>query len=227
MTTRRELLIRTASCIGTALIPSAIFVRPSIAIAGYQGNRHIAFAVERSGLSVNDGHRIVEFGAVELVDQLPTGRSFHAYLDPERDVCPGLQEHHGLSREFLNGKPKFADIAKNLLIFLANAELITRCGSGDTEFLDAELARILEPSVSSVFGKVSETFPMYRQMFSSLPSEQVRKGLRELHRICMCSSVQHATEKASLAATAYFAIRSGSEAVNVARGSWHCQCQHL
>lgn len=165
MTTRRELLIRAASCIGTALVPPALIVSPSNASSGHQVTRRVAIAIERSGLSVDDGHRIVEIGAVELFDQMLTGRSFHAYLDPERAICPGLQDHHGLSRRFLDGKPKFPDIADHLLSFLANSELITRCESGDTAFLDSELTRITKPVVSSVCGMVRETFPMSGRCF--------------------------------------------------------------
>jgi len=106
--------------------------------------RQIVLDTETTGLEVSLGHRVIEIGAVELVDRRLTGRHFHRYLNPERNIDDGAFEVHGLSLEFLSDKPRFADIAGEFLEFVGQAELIIHNASFDVAFLDQELARTLD-----------------------------------------------------------------------------------
>ncbi len=97
---------------------------------------------ETTGLEVSQGHRIIEIGAVELVDRRLTGRHFHHYIDPERDIDEGAIAVHGISRAFLTGKPRFAEIAAAFVDFVTDAELVIHNAPFDVAFLDQELGRL-------------------------------------------------------------------------------------
>jgi len=103
--------------------------------------REIVFDTETTGFEPSDGHRIVEIGCVELIDHFPTGKSFQAYLNPERDVPIETQRIHGLSDEFLRDKPVFATVAEEFLAFIGDAPLVIHNASFDIKFINAELAR--------------------------------------------------------------------------------------
>ena len=109
--------------------------------------REIVFDTETTGLDPNDGHRVIELGCVELIDHLPTGESFHAYLNPERLVPVESQRVHGLSDEFLADKPLFSAIADDFLEFLGDAPLVIHNASFDIKFINAELARVSRPPI--------------------------------------------------------------------------------
>lgn len=104
--------------------------------------RQVVLDTETTGLEPEQGHRIIEIGCAELVDRRLTDRRFHCYLNPEREIEDGAWEVHGISREQLRDKPRFADIAEELLDFLRGAELIIHNAGFDVAFLDAELARL-------------------------------------------------------------------------------------
>ena len=101
--------------------------------------RQIALDTETTGLSVSSGHRVIEVGAVEIQDRKITGKRFHHYLNPDRDVDDGAFEVHGISSAFLADKPLFADIQDAFLEFIEGAELIAHNASFDLGFLDNEL----------------------------------------------------------------------------------------
>jgi DNA polymerase-3 subunit epsilon len=103
--------------------------------------RQIALDTETTGMSIDAGNRIVEIGCIEVVQRAITGRRFHAYLNPDRDSEPGALAVHGLSREFLLDKPRFADVAQQFLAFIDGAELLIHNASFDLGFLNAELKR--------------------------------------------------------------------------------------
>ena len=103
--------------------------------------KEIVLDTETTGLSVKDGHRIVEIGIIELENHIPTGSNFHHYLNPERDSDKKAQEVHGLSREFLSNKPKFADIADEFIDYISDSKIIIHNASFDVGFLNAELTR--------------------------------------------------------------------------------------
>lgn len=106
--------------------------------------RQIVLDTETTGLEVNQGHRIIEIGCVELVNRRITGRHYHQYIHPEREIDAGAMEVHGITLDFLAGKPKFAEVAPEFVEFVKGAELIIHNAPFDVGFIDAELDR-LEP----------------------------------------------------------------------------------
>lgn len=101
--------------------------------------RQIVLDTETTGLEPGLGHRIIEIGGVELLNRRLSGRHYHQYLQPDREIDPGAQEVHGISMEFLQDKPRFADVAEEFLEFVRGAELIIHNAAFDTAFLDHEL----------------------------------------------------------------------------------------
>lgn len=129
--------------------------------------RQIVFDTETTGLEPEQGHRIIEIGAVEIVNRRRTGRQFHRYLCPDREVDAGALQVHGLSNEFLASQPRFAEIAQELRDFIADAELIIHNAPFDVAFLDAEFGRLAgEAGAWRVAGlcSVLDTLAMARQM---------------------------------------------------------------
>jgi len=101
--------------------------------------REIVLDTETTGLDPAQGHRVVELGCIELLNRIPTGASFHAYINPERDMPAEAFAVHGLSREFLKDKPLFAEIVDQFLAFIGDAPLVAHNASFDHTFLCAEL----------------------------------------------------------------------------------------
>jgi DNA polymerase-3 subunit epsilon len=110
--------------------------------------REIVLDTETTGFDPADGHRVVEIGCVELFDHFPTGKTYQAYLNPERDVPIETQKVHGLTNEFLADKPLFADVVEEFLEFLGDAPLVIHNASFDIKFLNAELHRTKRPPIS-------------------------------------------------------------------------------
>lgn len=102
--------------------------------------RRVILDTETTGLEPEKGHRIIEIGALELVDRRLTGQRFHSYLNPERDIEDGAMEVHGLTLEFLRDKPRFSDVVDELLAFIEGAELVIHNAPFDLGFLDYELS---------------------------------------------------------------------------------------
>jgi len=109
--------------------------------------REIVFDTETTGLDPYQGHRLIEIGCIELINRFPTGQTFHHYLNPERDVPAEAFAIHGLSYDFLKGKPVFADIVADLLAFVGDAPLIAHNAAFDLGFLNAELERVKQPGI--------------------------------------------------------------------------------
>jgi DNA polymerase-3 subunit epsilon len=103
--------------------------------------REIVFDTETTGLDPYQGHRLIEIGCIELVNRIPSGQTFHRYLNPERDVPAEAFAVHGLSAEFLKDKPLFAEIVEELVEFIADAPLVAHNAMFDLGFLNAELDR--------------------------------------------------------------------------------------
>src|SRR5215470_9152995 len=103
--------------------------------------RQIVLDTETTGLEPDSGHRIIEIGCIELMNRRPTGRTFHHYLNPEREIEQGALEVHGITAEFLQGKPRFGDVAEELMAFISGAELVIHNAAFDVTFLDYELRK--------------------------------------------------------------------------------------
>jgi DNA polymerase-3 subunit epsilon len=104
--------------------------------------RQIILDTETTGLEPSQGHRIIEIGAVEMVNRRLTGNRFHQYLNPEREIDAGAIEVHGITNEMLTDKPKFADVVEDFLAFVKGAELIIHNAPFDTGFINHELGLI-------------------------------------------------------------------------------------
>jgi DNA polymerase-3 subunit epsilon len=123
--------------------------------------REIVLDTETTGLDPASGHRVVEIGAVEIANMIPTGRTFHVYLDPERDMPEEAFRVHGLSGEFLAGQKKFCEIADDFRQFMQNARLIIHNAEFDVRFLNAEFARLAAPPID--MADVVDTLALARQ----------------------------------------------------------------
>jgi DNA polymerase-3 subunit epsilon len=127
--------------------------------------RQIVLDTETTGLEPELNHRIIEIGCVELVNRRTTGRTFHRYLNPERDIDEGALAVHGISRGELDGQPRFAEIVEELLLFVSGAELVIHNAAFDVAFLDAELARIAgEPRQIAAVCQVLDTLALAREL---------------------------------------------------------------
>ena len=128
--------------------------------------RQIVLDTETTGLSVNEGHRIIEVGCLELFNRRLTGKSFHYYVNPQREIEEEAIAVHGITNEFLQDKPLFADIADLFVDFVKGAELIIHNAPFDVGFLDAELARI-DGALGTIVDhcKVTDTLAMARNMY--------------------------------------------------------------
>lgn len=127
--------------------------------------RQIFLDTETTGLSADNGDRLVEIGLIEMVDRRLTGENRHWYLNPERSSHPDALRVHGLTDEFLADKPKFADIVQDLLDYVAGAELVIHNASFDLGFLDAELARLDHPPLATRCAGVVDSLQMARELF--------------------------------------------------------------
>jgi len=125
--------------------------------------KEIILDTETTGLDPKSGHRIIEIGALEMYDKVLTGRKFHYYINPERDVPQEAYRIHGISTDFLQDKPLFEHIAIEMLEFIAEGTLVIHNASFDMKFLNHELSRL--GMVSLDHYKVIDTLPMARKIF--------------------------------------------------------------
>ena len=129
--------------------------------------REIVLDTETTGLDPFDGHRVVEIGCVELVNCIPTGRVWHCHVNPEREVPYQAFEVHGLSTEFLRDKPRFAELADDMLAFIEGAVLVMHNAAFDFGFLNAELERAARPLLR--WDRVVDTLALARRRHPGAP----------------------------------------------------------
>ena len=125
--------------------------------------REIVLDTETTGISPQDGHRIIEIGALELMHHLPTGRSLHLYINPERDIDEGAIAVHGITLDFLADKPIFADVAEEFLAFIGSDPLVIHNASFDMAFINSELTRVDRPVLA--MAQSIDTLAMARKKF--------------------------------------------------------------
>lgn len=174
--------------------------------------RQVFLDTETTGLSPSQGHRIIEIAAVEAINRRLTKNHFHVYLNPDREIDQGAQEVHGITLEFLQDKPRFADVADEFLQFVADAELIIHNAPFDVGFLNAELGKIDKPEIESVSGSVIDTLKMAKDM---------RPGQRNsLDALCRHFGVDNSKRTlhgalldAELLADVYMAMTRGQESL--------------
>lgn len=122
--------------------------------------RQIFLDTETTGLYPDQGHRVIEIAAVEMMNRRPTNNHFHVYLNPEREIDPAAQEVHGITLEFLQDKPLFQAIAQDLITFVQDAELIIHNAPFDVGFLNAEFGRIGLKPIHTICNKITDTLKM-------------------------------------------------------------------
>jgi DNA polymerase III subunit epsilon len=127
--------------------------------------RQLFFDTETTGLSAANGDRIIEIGCVELINRKLTRNNKHFYLNPERDSHEDALKVHGISNEFLKDKPKFAEVADELLAFCTGAEIIIHNAPFDLSFLNKELDLIGKPIFKSHIANVVDTLVMAKEMY--------------------------------------------------------------
>jgi DNA polymerase-3 subunit epsilon len=130
--------------------------------------REIALDTETTGLKPEEGHRIVEIGCIEMVNHVPTGRTFHYFLDPGRAMDPGATRVSGITDEMLVGKPVFADIAQGFMDFIADAPLVIHNAGFDMAFLNMELKRAGLGEL--IFERAIDTVMIARKKFPGAPA---------------------------------------------------------
>ncbi len=147
--------------------------------------REIIFDTETTGLSPREGHRLVEIGCIEMINRFPTGKVFHHYLNPERDMPLEAFEIHGLSSDFLKDKPLFASLADDFETFLGDAQLVAHNAGFDIGFINAEFAKVGKTAIS--MDRVVDTVLLARRKFpggrNSLDALCDRFGINRSQRI--------------------------------------------
>jgi len=129
--------------------------------------REICLDTETTGFEPGEGHRMVELACVELVNLMPTGRELHLYFDPERDMPAEAEAVHGLSRDFLTGKPKFIELVGEFEAFMQDSRLVAHNAPFDVRFLNAELIRAGRPKLTCA---VQDTLQLARNKFPGSPA---------------------------------------------------------
>jgi DNA polymerase-3 subunit epsilon len=127
--------------------------------------RQIVLDTETTGLSAEGGDRIIEIGCVELLNRKLTGNNLHFYINPERDSHEDALRVHGISNEFLRDKPKFAEVAEEILAYLQDAEIIIHNAAFDVGFLNKELELLGKPAFAGFVSGVTDTLAMAKEMF--------------------------------------------------------------
>lgn len=149
--------------------------------------REIVLDTETTGFDPQTGDRIVEIGAVEIIDKLPTGQTYHQYINPERDMPESAFRVHGLSSEFLSDKPVFALVAAEFLQFIEDSPLVIHNASFDMKFINFELERIGAAAVD--YDRAVDTLAIAQRRFPGSPASldalcrrfQVDNSKREKH----------------------------------------------
>lgn len=174
--------------------------------------RQIVLDTETTGLNAKLGDRVIEIGCIEIRDRRLTDRQFHVYLNPERDIEEGAAKVHGLTREFLADKPRFADVAGDFLDYVRDAELVIHNADFDVEFLDRELALTKCGPLTGHIAGVVDTLALARELHpgkrNSLDALCERYAIDNAHR-----RLHGALLDAELLAEVYLAMTRGQESL--------------
>ena len=180
--------------------------------------RQIILDTETTGLSAENGDRIIEIGCVELLNRKLSGNNKHYYLNPERDSHEDALKVHGISNEFLRDKPKFALVADELLDYLHGAELIIHNAPFDVGFLDKELERVGKPRLREFVQGVTDTLRMAKEIYpgkrNSLDALCDRLGVDNSGR-----TLHGALLDAELLADVYINLTRGQDALIIDAGT--------
>jgi DNA polymerase-3 subunit epsilon len=177
-------------------------------------SRLVVLDTETTGLEARAGHRIIEVGAIEVVARRVTERRFHQYVNPERDSDEGALAVHGLTRHFLEDKPKFAEVVEDLLAFVKDAEVVIHNAPFDLEFLDAELARLGRAPFAQHCLKVTDSLLLAREQHpgkrNSLDALCERYAVSNAHR-----TLHGALLDAGLLGEVFLAMTRGQDSLTI------------
>jgi len=189
--------------------------------------REIVFDTETTGLDPTRGDRVVEIGAVEILNLIPTGRVFHVYVDPERDVPEEAFRVHGLSREFLSQHRKFREIAQEFVDFLEDSPMVAHNAEFDVRFINAEFSLLKLPPLAPA--RIVDTLAMARRLHPGSPASL--DALCQRYGVDLSRRDKHgALLDAGLLAEVYAELRGGRQAalslasVSVARRALRSIC---
>lgn len=157
--------------------------------------REIVLDTETTGLEPTEGHRIVEIGAVELMNHMPTGRTYHQYINPERTMPKEAFDVHGIGDDQLRDKPVFAVIGRAFLDFIGEAQLVIHNAAFDMKFLNHELERANLPAIP--YARATDTLAIARQKYPGSPASLdalcrrfgVDNSMREKHGALLDSEI--------------------------------------
>lgn len=184
-----------------------VWIYPFFYVTSYP-MREIVFDTETTGFDPSSGDRIVEIGCLELINHIPTGNTFHVYLNPEKEMTEEVINVHGLTNDFLKDKPLFKDIADDFLAFIGDALLVAHNASFDLKFVNAELSWLKKSILSDV--RLIDTLVLARQKFPG-----AKASLNDLCRrfnIDLSKRVKHgALLDAELLAEVYLGLLGGRE----------------
>jgi DNA polymerase-3 subunit epsilon len=177
-------------------------------------SRQIVLDTETTGLSFETGDRVIEIGCVELIDRKLSGNNLHIYVNPERDSHEDALKVHGISNEFLRDKPKFSEVAEDLIAYLRGAELIIHNAPFDVGFLNSELERAGRLKLDTFVDQVTDTLVMAKQLY---PGKR-----NSLDALCDRLSVDNSSRTlhgalldAELLADVYINLTRGQEALEI------------
>ena len=176
--------------------------------------RQIILDTETTGLDPNQGHRVIEVAAVEMVNRRLTGNHLHRYLNPERDIDAGAMQVHGITPEFLADKPRFADVAQEFVDFIQGAELIIHNAPFDVGFLDMELRLLGMAPLGNWCSGVTDTLAMAKALHpgqrNNLDALCKRYGIDNAAR-----TLHGALLDCELLAAVYLALTRGQESLSI------------
>ncbi|MCC6869278.1 MAG: DNA polymerase III subunit epsilon [Burkholderiales bacterium] len=179
--------------------------------------RQLVIDTETTGLDPRDGHRIIEFAALELVDRRPTGRAVHLHFDPEREVDAGATEVHGKTWEDLKGQPRFRDRVVEIVEFVRGAQWVIHNAPFDLAFIDVELGLLEQPPTAALHDGVIDTLALAREIFpgkrNNLDALCERFGVSNAQR-----TLHGALLDAQLLAEVYLAMTRGQESLTIDMG---------
>jgi DNA polymerase-3 subunit epsilon len=174
--------------------------------------RQIILDTETTGLDPALGHRVIEIAAVEMVNRRFTERTYHQYINPDRDIDAGALEVHGISPEFLADKPRFGEIAKDFLDFVAGAELIIHNAPFDVAFLNAELGLLKLEAIEAHCTRITDTLKMAKGLHPG--KRNSLDALCERYQVDNSARTLHgALLDARLLAEVYLAMTRGQDSL--------------
>ena len=171
--------------------------------------RSVTLDIETTGLSFLEGHKIVEIGCVELLNNFPSGKTWQTYINPERDIPEQALKIHGLSEEFLYNKPLFSEVVEDFLNFIKDADLIIHNARFDLPFINYEIEKINKKIIDTNKTKIIDTLSLAKKMY---PGQSVSlDALSKRYKINIEEKIHGALLDAEILAEVYLEMNGGRQ----------------